>query len=495
MTGRRIFISQSGQRYKWFLGIVVILASVLAVYTVSSFGILSGILLLVLPFAIAYVIIAYNFLPINIYILVFFGFFGVAFGRYILRDAIPWGIFFDMLVIFGYSIVLLKGVTKNVEWAKILDTPILILTIWFFYCISSVANPERCEFDGWLTAFRLQLYMILCIPLFCLLLDFKILKVMMVLWAVFSIILSVKGFVQDNIWLDPMDRAFLVGNTFHMVMGKLRVFSFLSDAGQFGVQQAHAATFGTIMFLVTKNRKLRILFIIMALTGLYGMFASGTRGAIFVVFGGALVFCFLIKKTKLFIISMLIAGSFYSFMSYTTIGNGVYAIYRMRTALKPAEDDSYLARKINQAILKAYLKPRPFGGGLGAMQSGPEGSVLKETPYDSGFVLMWGDTGIVGLSIYIGMIVIFLIKGSILTWFSIKNEWLRGILIALLAGIFGVSVANYGNPVMLQYPTNVLYFLSVAIIYSASRMDKALQEEEAKAVAQETSTQMTKYRK
>ena len=493
MTGG-IFKSLSSQHLKWLWGTGAFLASVLSVFIFNRFGMFSGYLLLVLPFAVAYVLIAFNFLALNIYILVVFGFFGVAFGRYILRDAIPWGIFFDMLLILGYSIVLLKGVTKKVEWAKMLDAPVLVLIIWLFYCLSTHANPERCDFDGWLTAFRLQLYMVLSIPIFCLLIDFKILKIMLVLWAVFSIILSAKGFVQENIWLDPMDRAFLLGNDFHMVMGRLRVFSFLSDAGQFGVQQAHAATFGAVMLLITKNRKLRILFLIMALAGLYGMFASGTRGAIFVIFGGAMVFCFLIKRTKLFIISIIFAGSFYSFMSFTTVGNGVYAIYRMRTALKPEQDDSYLARKINQAILKAYLKPRPFGGGLGAMQHGPKGSVLSDTPYDSGYILIWGDMGIVGLSLYIGMIVLFLIKGSILVWFKIKNEWLRGILIALLSGIFGVAVANYGNPVMLQYPTNVLFFLTVAVIYSASRMDKSIQEQEKNAAAQPKPSQMTPYR-
>ena len=490
-----LFKSPKIKGFKRILGIgLVLLTTVLSVFLFNHFGMLSGYILLVLPFAVAYVIIAFSFLPVNIYMLLLFGFFGVALGRYILRDAIPWGIFFDMLLVFGYAIVLLKGVTRKVEWAKILDAPLLALIIWLFYCLSSLANPERCEFDGWLTAFRLQLYMILSIPLFCLLLDWKVLKIMLVVWAVGSIILSVKGFVQENIWLDPMDRKFLDGNTFHMVMGKLRVFSFLSDAGQFGVQQAHAGIFGAIMFLITKNRKLRILFLIMSLTGIYGMFASGTRGAIFVIFGGALVFTFLIRRTKLFIISIILAGSFYSFMSFTTVGNGVYAIYRMRTALKPEQDDSYLARKINQAILKAYLKPRPFGGGLGAMQHGPDGSVLADTPYDSGFILLWGDTGVVGLSLYIGMIVMFLIWGSILVWFKIKNEWLRGILIALLSGIFGISVANYGNPVMLQYPTNVLYFLSVAIIYSASRMDKILQEQEKKEAEQSVSTHITSNR-
>jgi len=442
------------------------------------------------------------------YLLIFYAFAVFAFGRYILiNDFIKPGTVYDFVLllafiiawlVLGYTIMyqpvtLTKYEYTKVQWANILDTPFWILGIWFLYCCFSIIVPGNAGLSAWLLGVRVHLYMVLSIPLFIMLLDIKSLKTLIVLWGIFSLIMSLKGFAQQNHWFDAADLAFLEGNKFHWVGDKLRVFGFCCDAGQFGVQQGHAAVIGGLMFLDAKNGKQRLFFLLMALAGLFGLFVSGTRGAIFVIFGGALAYCFLIRRTKLLILGLILSGGFYCFMAYTFIGSEVYAIRRMRTAFKPEQDASYIARKMNQEILKAYLRTRPFGGGIGAMQYGPQGSVLKETAYDSGFVLTWGEQGIVGLSMYIGMIVLFLIKGTLVVWNRIKNEWLRNIVITMMSGIVGVAVSNYGNPVMLQHPTCVMYFLSVAIIYAAPRLDKSLQEKEKK-VEKPTSTELAHRR-
>ena len=474
------------------LGIGLILASILVSFVFNYLGFFAGIFLLMLPFLVAYIVLVLNVPAVNAYILILCAFSTVFIGRYILKDtSIPSGTVYDALIVCGYAMVAFKGVIVNMNWHKILDAPIIILFIYLFYTFLSLANPESLGFDVWMLGVRVHLYVILSIPLFCLLLDIKSLKFILVLWGICSIILSVKAFSQLNIRLDEADNMFLWGNNFHFVNGKLRAFSYLSDAGQFGVQQAHAATIGAFMFLASKNKKQRWFFLLMTLTGTYGMFVSGTRGAIFVPLASVLFYCFIIRRIKLMIIASVCAGGFFCFMYFTTIGNSNYNIYRMRTAFKPEQDASYIARKLNQAILKDYLKTRPFGGSIGAMQFGPRGTILKDIPYDSGFVLIWGDMGIVGLSLYISLIILFLIKGTLVVWYKIKNEWLRNILIAMMAGIVGISVSNYGNPVMLQHPTCVLYFLSVAIIYAAPRIDKSLQAEEEQVVEQKpASTQM-----
>ena len=87
---------------------------------------------------------------------------------------------------------------------------------------------------------------------------------------------------------------------------------------------------------------------------------------------------------------------------------------------------------------------------------------------------------IVGMCLYIGMILFFMLKGTIVVWFKVKDEWLRSIVIAMMSGLAGVAVANYGNPVMVQHPTCVMYFLTVAVIYAAPRIDKPLRPQEEK---------------
>jgi hypothetical protein len=133
------------------------------------------------------------------------------------------------------------------------------------------------------------------------------------------------------------------------------------------------------------------------------------------------------------------------------------------------------------------------------MEHGPKGSLLKEIPYDSGYVLTWGDQGIIGLCMYIAMYLFFLIKGTLTVWSKIKNEWLRGVLIALIAGISGNAIAHYGNPVMLQHPTCVTIFFSIAVIFIAPHLDKLLIEKKVvenktKVVDKQTETQLVKKR-
>ena len=480
------------QPEKWLRGIGFMLAFVIIAFIIKYFGSVAGVLILLIPFAAAFTVISFNKPIVAVYVLFFYSFFVFALGRYVIKDFFPAGILFDGLLVFAYLILLLKGITGKVEWARMKDAPFVLLAIWLIYCMLSLTNQESPGFDAWILSARSHLYMVLSIPLFCLLIDAKSLKTMIILWGVFSMIMTLKGFAQQHIGLDAADHAFLsIDNHTHMLWGKLRVFSFCSDAGQFGVQQAHAATLGAILFLGAKNFKQRIFFLFMALTGVYGMFVSGTRGAIFVVLGGALAYCALIRNTKLLILGVILAGGFYGFMRYTYIGSNIYAIHRMRTALHPSDDPSYMVRINNQKILRAHLASRPFGGGLGSMEHGAKGSLLKEIPHDSGYVLIWGDQGIVGLCMFIGILLVFLIKGTLDVWFRIKNEWLRGILIALIAGISGDAIANYGNPVLMQHPTCILFFFTIAVIYAAPRLDKSLEDQ---VVEGKTPTQLTKIK-
>ncbi|MDR1170859.1 MAG: O-antigen ligase family protein [Bacteroidales bacterium] len=378
---------------------------------------------------------------------------------------------------FACLLLIFSGMAGKVEWRNGKDIPFLVLTIWLLYCISSLFNPGSPGMEPWLITIRPHLYMIFTIPLFCILLKAEHVKTFLILWGVFSLIFSLKGFIQLQIGLDPPEKRDLAAMvSTHLIWGKLRVFSMCSDAGQFGVSQAYSAVLGLILFLSSKKARQKAFFLIVAAAGIYGMFISGTRGAVFVLFGGAFIYCLLVKKLKLLLLCLFFAGGFFCFMRFTHIGDGIYPIYRMRSAFNPTEDPSYMVRKNNQRVLKSYLASRPFGGGLGSMELGPRGSVLKSIPYDSGYVLIWGDTGVVGLCLYIGMFLFFMIKGTLAVWFKIKNEWFRGVLIAFIAGLGGLLIANYGNPVLLRPPLNVIMFLGIALIFVTPRLDKELAE-------------------
>ncbi|MDR1156608.1 MAG: hypothetical protein LBL04_18035 [Bacteroidales bacterium] len=462
---------------KWLWALISITVSVCVAYSISHLGLATGVVLLLLPFMLLYVVVSFNKPIVTLYALFFYSVFISAFSRYILPESIPPGIFVDALIMLACLLLIFSGMAGKVKWRNGKDTPFLVLTIWLLYCILSLFNPGSPGVEPWFITIRPHLYMIFTIPLFCILLKAKHVKTFLILWGVFSLILSLKGFIQLQIGLDAAEKKDLAEMvSTHLLWGKLRVFSLCSDAGIFGAAQAYSAVLGLILFLVSKTTRQKAFFLVVAAASIYGMFISGTRGSIFILFGGALMYCLLVKKVKLLLLCLFFAGGFFCFMRFTHIGDGVYAVYRMRSAFNPAEDASFQVRKNNQRILKSYLASRPFGDGLGSMGLGPRGSVLSSIPYDSGYVLIWGDMGVVGLCLYIGMFLFFMIKGTLAVWFKIKNEWFRGVLIAFISGLGGLLIANYGNSILLRPTLNVITFFGIALIFVAPRLDQEFAE-------------------
>jgi len=94
---------------------------------------------------------------------------------------------------------------------------------------------------------------------------------------------------MQKVWgVDSYEQAWLDGGAAitHVLFGKLRIFSFLSDAGQFGANQAYSAVVAGIVAMVEKDFRKKIFYIVVAVFGIYGMLLSGTRGAIAIPLAG-----------------------------------------------------------------------------------------------------------------------------------------------------------------------------------------------------------------
>jgi hypothetical protein len=239
----------------------------------------------------------------------------------------------------------------------------------------------------------------------------------------------------------------------------------------------------SILMLNEKKILKRLFWIAVMIAGFYGMFASGTRGAIFVPISGLFLYMILRKNMKVILIGGILFLMVYSFFRFTYIGNTNYQIFRMRTAFVPVDDASYLVRIANQKLFEGYLKTRPFGGGIGhagnrALQYTPD-SFLANVATDSWFVLIWAETGIVGLYLHLFILGFIIGKGAYICMFRIKNTDLFVKTGALLAGIFGIIIASYGNAVLGQFPTGLLIYASMAYVFMAPDLDKQLTENAA----------------
>jgi O-antigen ligase len=443
----------------------------------ASSGIVVPGLLVVLPVVIVAVIVLFNNLRLGMVALLCYGFLLFFLMRRI--PGVPFSYLFE-----GLTVLLWLGVlfhqTLVVDWKLVNNDLVYLALAWFAISILQLLNPYGASIAGFVSEIRTtSLNWLLVVPLCFILYNKKEhLNQFLIIIIGFSLFASFWGIKQLHIGLDSADQRFLDegASVTHLLMGKLRVFSIFSDAGQFGASQAQMCLVALILALGPYRTWIRISMAVLAMIFLYGMLISGTRGAMFVLIPGVFVALFLSKKIKILIIGGLIAGLFFCGLKFTTIGAGNYHIHRLRTSVNP-EDESLNLRFHNQKILANYLKDYPFGGGLGVIgyngHKHNEDKFLAHVEPDSYWVKIWAMYGIVGFCIWIGFMLFILGKCGGIVW-SIRDEGLRYKLLALTSGASGILLCSYGNEVINVCPSAIVIFFSWAFVFMGPRFDQQL---------------------
>jgi len=441
-------------------------------------GLLAGVAILVLPFLLTYLYFVFSIPKTGLIILYIFNYFVLGLTRYI--EGVPLGLGVDAQFFIIYLALLYQSFFTKVPWKNAKNELVLLAFIWYGYVFFQLLNPEAASRVAWFYAMRgIALYMLFTIPLIFIIFNKrKDLNLFLNIWAILSLLATLKGMMQHFIGPDPWEQAWLNGggDVTHVIFGKLRVFSFMSDAGQFGGAQGHSGVvFLILAFHQKKSIRLRIFYAVTGLLALYGMMISGTRGSIAVPLMGFALY-FVIRK-NLYIISagILALIAVFIFFKYTTIGQSNYTIRRMRSAFD-YNDPSLQVRLENQRRLASYLSARPFGGGVGSsgnwgMRFTPN-TFLAQTPTDSWFVMIWADMGIVGLMLHLFILFYIVLKSSYIIMFKLKDPWIKAQMSALVCGMWGVIVASYGNGVLGQMPTGIIIYSSMAFLFLSPKFDK-----------------------
>lgn len=458
------------------IGLLILV--VIISYIISKGDIKMAAVIGAIPFVLVYLNRLFYNPSIGLYAVLIAAFFAIGIIRYI--PGIPLGLSIDGLLVLTFVAVFFHDFYKKINKAAIVNDLTILMLIWFLYSAAQILNPESLSKTAWFYAMRaIALYSLLTIPLSFLLFNkIKFLNMFLYIWGTISIIGSFKGYQQLYIGPDYAEQRWLdtVGAITHILFGELRVFSFYSDAGQFGAAQGAAGIVGLILFFNLKDFKQRVFFLIMGVTGIYGMFISGTRGALIVPVIGAMLYLIHRKNIRVIFFGVLMLMAVYVFFKYTSIGQGNNQIRRMRTAFNPDEDASLQVRLENRRILKIYLASRPFGGGIGSagdwgQRFSPQG-FLANVATDSWFVQIWAEMGIVGLILHLFILSYILVKGSYYIMFKVKNPELRGKLSAIAAGFAGIMGSSYGNGVLGQIPTSILTYLTWGFLFMAPVLDK-----------------------
>ncbi len=456
--------------------IALVLAAV--AYAIAQGYIIVGVICLILPFMLFYVIRSFECPILSLYSLLIYSFLAIAVGIYLRVEG---GLLVDFLLVFCYIALFIRGFRGDIPWHRALTSLYLVVSLWMLYTFLEFFNPEAPSRLAWFYGMRsAALYIWLFVPLGLILLDkVQHLKWFLYIWCGFSILATLYGCVQLYGGLNSFEQALMDAGKAqtHLLFGKLRVFSFYSDAGQFGAAQAQIGITALFLFLGEKNKHVKLLYFVTCLSGFYGLLISGTRGAIFVPIAAALMYLLIKRNIKVLILGTIVIGIAFFLLKYTYIGQDVYSIRRMRTAFD-IEDASFQVRIENQRLFREYLKTRPFGGGIGVTgdfgaRFSPD-AYLSNIPTDSGYVKIWAEYGIVGLICYLFMWGFIVIYGIRVIWYRLKDKWLKNVMIALLCGMVGMLVANYGNAIIVQLPSSIILCFSVVFIFVATRLDSSL---------------------
>lgn len=388
---------------------------------------------------------------------------------------IPVGLALDGILILTWCSILVN--MNKFNWRSLKNEHVLLSVIWFVISVFQVLNPYGASLTGWFNELRFTaLSWLLIAPLVFLFFNkMADLNRFITFILVFSCLATLYGMKQLYLGVSNGEQQWLnEGNDVtHILNGTLRVFSMYSDAGQFGASQAIMAVVALVLATGPFSAIKRITFGLIALFFLYGMAISGTRGALFALAAGLFFAILLSKNFILLIIGTAISLSALGVLKYTTIGNEIFQIKRMRSALDP-KDASFNVRLENQKQLKYLLKDEPFGVGLG--MSGMNGTTynadkpIANIQPDSYWVKVWVMYGVVGLMIWFAMNCYIIGKCSGIVW-KLKDPKLRTKMIALTSGTVGCFICSYGNEVMNAMPSSAIMFMSWSFIFIAPWLD------------------------
>ncbi|WP_293667206.1 O-antigen ligase family protein [uncultured Parabacteroides sp.] len=387
-------------------------------------------------------------------------------------------IVFLLVCIFLYS---LWG--GKISWHRANNKLLYISLVWMIYVFFELFNPSAV-IEAWVfTRSSFYNFTLLVVLTSLLLNKVQDIKAILFLLSIFTLIAISKAFMQRYIGFDAGESAWLIRSESyktHLLASGTRYFSIFSDAGNFGSNMGMASIIYMILSFYTPQKNLRYYYRFVSLLAIYALMLSGTRGAMIVPLGGIAMFIILNKNIRYIIAGGICLILIYAFFAHTDLLNSNQQIRRMRTAFHPEADASYLVRKANQQRLAKYMAHKPFGEGVGL--AGVENQRFSvrfttEIPTDSHFVNIWVQFGVVGLCLHIAILLFVIAYSAYLIMFRIRNRELKGMLIAINCGLWGIMLSAYGNNFFWQYPTGYIVYIFQTFLILGESYDKELTEQ------------------
>ena len=423
-----------------------------------------------------------------------------------LPGGIPMSMYNEMLEIMLLSIVIIDS-RQTPHFERTGNLMLLALAAWCCFCTIEVLN-DTCglgiNIGAWYTGARLMAFQMLYIFLvFTIYISSpeQLIKYIRI-WAVLSLFSAIWTLKQQYLGFTDAEQAWLNGpgsRTHILNAGTLiRYFSTFSDSANYGCNAGAAAASFIIFSITTKLRRDKIFFLVTALAVIIGMFASGTRTAIFCLGAGLAAYVVLSKSIKIAVPFSLAFLVFSFILVFTTIGQGNQQIRRMRSAFNK-DDASANVRDINKETMRKYIKDAPWGIGLGmGVENVPANNkytVLATIPPDSEYVFIWLRTGPIGLTIFIITTLLMFCGAAWVVMFRLHNRSLIGIGAGFCCSFVAIQLGGYGNQVLMQFPNCLIFYGGLSIVYVLPYIEPAWEELEKKQIAEQEERKRLKLEK
>ncbi len=445
---------------------------------IAKFGILFGLLVLVGSVAIplVYGLVAYPRFGIVIflvmaYLIMWFLRLGVAFPLGTLMDGME-GLFILSLFI---------NQKRKKDWSIFKGPITVMILVWVAYNLIEALNPTADSRMAWLFTVRTVAIVMFMYFIFLYYINTKqYVQLLIKLWIGLAFFSALYGLKQEYIGFFPFEEQYLHSNpTIEQLLfigGVWRKFSIFSDPVSFAYNMVSASLLcvGLLTGPVSNRQKLILSFLVGFF--LFVMLSSGTRGA-YVLIPAALLLLAVLKYSRKVLTMVGIAGVFMAILIFIPTSNPT--LYRFQSAFRPNADASFNVRKINQKRIQPFIQSHPLGGGLGATGTwghrfSPD-SYLANFPPDSGYVRVAVELGWLGLLLFC-MLMFTVLRTGINNYYKIKDPQLKSYCLSCVLIVFALNIGNYPQEALVQFPTNVYFYLVLALMVVTMRLDKQQNE-------------------
>jgi O-antigen ligase len=447
---------------------------------VAKFGIIgiAGLLVLLVGVPVVLAIVAYPQFGIVVLIVVAFMLNYVS--EFVPPDT-PTGILLDALtylLIFGFF--LKQKFERN--WTYFQNPISYLILAWLGYNFLEAINPDSPSILAWVYTVRTVAFIMLMYFIFVYSIrTVKYIRFLFKLWLFLAFVAACSAFQQEIFGLFPFEKEWYYSDplrlTFLFINGHLRKVAIFPDPVTFSYNMVVGATLCICFFSLRIKGYKKIILGFLIFFYLLTMLFSGTRGA-YVLLPAALAMLVIINFNKKILAFVLGAAVVLGFVIVMPTSNPF--IKRFQTAFNPSADASFNVRAENQKRIQPYILSHPIGGGLGSVgiwgRRFAPNSFLAKFPPDSGYVRVAVEMGWIGLLLFSTLMFVILYVG-INNYYLIKNPELKTYCLAMVLVIFVFNIGNYPQQAVVQYPSNILFYMAAALLNVTYRLDKQEQQQ------------------